>query len=77
MKKEALLKILSENQTTVVFTKKDGSRREMNCTRSPSLIPSEFHPKNTESEEIGDNIRVFDLDKSAWRSFNYNSLIES
>lgn len=77
MKKDVLLKILSEGQTTVTFTKKDGTVRVMNCTRDPKLIPSEYHPKTTEDNttlESSDNIRVFDLENNGWRSFNFSSI---
>lgn len=77
MKKEVLLKVLSEGQTTVQFTKKDGTLRTMNCTRDPKLIPSEYHPKTSEDNatlESSDNIRVFDLENNGWRSFNFSSI---
>lgn len=58
-----------DNKSTVVtFKKKDGTTRKMKCTRNPSLIPEEHHPK-TESEESTNTIRVFDLEKQEWRSF--------
>lgn len=78
MNKQVLLKMLAEGATTVKFTKKDGTIREMYCTRDPNLIPTEFHPKNKESEtelESIENIRVFDIDKQAWRSFNFSSIM--
>lgn len=77
MTKDVLIKTLLKEVTTVTFTKKDGSIRVMNCTRNMNLIPAEFHPKtNDEStSESSDNIRVFDVDKQGWRSFNYNSIV--
>lgn len=62
----------------VVFTKKDGTEREMRCTLNPSLIPQEKQPKLSESEEgsstVGSAVRVFDLDKQEWRSFRWDSV---
>jgi hypothetical protein len=77
MKKSELLKKLAEGTTTVTFTKKDGSDRVMVCTRAPSLIPAEFQPKTSETDETveaSDNIRVFDVEKQGWRSFNFASI---
>lgn len=68
--REWLIGVLQDNNTTttVTFKKKDGTIRKMRCTRNPSLIPEEFHPKN-ESVESASALRVFDLDKNEWRSF--------
>lgn len=68
--REWLVELLADerNPTTVTFTKKDGTERVMRCTRSPSQIPEDQHPKNgTGDSETA--IRVFDLDKNEWRSF--------
>ena len=73
MEKSDLLKSLAEGVVTVTFTKKDGTERVMQCTRSSTLIPTEFHPKG-ETVETGDNIRVFDVEKSGWRSFNFSAV---
>lgn len=74
MEKTALLEALAKGTVTVTFTKKDGTERTMNCTRSSGIIPVEKHPKGDTSTETGDNIRVFDLDKQDWRSFNFSAL---
>lgn len=73
MEKSELLKSLAEGVISVTFTKKDGTDRVMLCTRKSSLIPTEFHPKG-ETVETGDNIRVFDVEKNGWRSFNLSTL---
>jgi hypothetical protein len=77
MEKSELIKKLSEGVTVVTFTKKDGSERVMQCTRSASLIPVEFQPKTETLEvesEVSDNIRVFDVEKQGWRSFNFTTM---
>ena len=68
--REWLLGLLADekNPTTVTFTKKDGTNRVMKCTRSPSQIPEDQHPKNGTGDS-DTSIRVFDLDKNEWRSF--------
>ena len=62
----------------VVFTKKDGTEREMRCTLNPSLIPKEKYPQSTVSEEsssaTGSTVRVFDIEKQEWRSFRWDSI---
>jgi hypothetical protein len=65
----------------VVFTKVDGSERVMHCTLMESLIP----PSGTPQVEIVPGaacstardtaIRVWDIDKQAWRSFRRDSVI--
>ena len=77
MNKGDLIKTLSEGIAIVTFTKKDGTERVMRCTRNPSFIPAEFHPKTSDEKEnleASDNIRVFDVEKQGWRSFNYSTV---
>lgn len=76
MEKNVLIEQLSKGIVTVSFTKKDGTERVMNCTRNSNLIPSEFQPKGETKHETesGDNIRVFDVEKQGWRSFNFSSV---
>lgn len=64
-----LVEILSNTEPVKIeFLKKDGTTREMTCTRNMALVPAEFHPKESTTTE-GAAIRVFDLDKQEWRSF--------
>jgi hypothetical protein len=72
--KEELLEVLSKNEVEVEFTKKDGTVRFMKCTRNVGLIPEDKHPKGVMDPAVSDNIRVFDLQLSEWRSFNYESV---
>lgn len=79
MDKSELMKQLASGVATVVFTKKDGTQRTMNCTRDSNLIPTEFQPKTQEDSttlESIENIRVFDIDKQGWRSFNFSSIMQ-
>ena len=59
----------------VTFTKADGTERKMKATLFADLLP----PKETETtktiKESTDAIRVYDLEKKAWRSFRYDSII--
>ena len=63
----------------VVFTKKDGSQREMHCTLAEGRIPEDKQPKQKEeatSQTAGSAVRVFDLDLQEWRSFRWDSVIK-
>ena len=72
--KEDVLKTLRAGETTVRFTKVDGSERTMRCTLAENYIPTDKQPKEAGST-AGSALRVFDLDKGEWRSFRLQSLI--
>lgn len=58
----------------VTFTKADGSERTMRCTLQEGVVVP--HEKKTDRvKETNDNIvPVWDLEKSAWRSFKFDSI---
>lgn len=59
----------------VSFTKKDGTNREMLCTLVERNIPTDKQPKTeTTSQTSGSAVRVFDIEKSEWRSFRWDSV---
>lgn len=59
----------------VTFTKKDGTNREMLCTLAERNIPTDKQPKTeTASQTSGSAVRVFDIEKSEWRSFRWDSV---
>lgn len=66
----------------VVFTKKDGTQREMFCTLNESRIPAEKLPKSQASDSTtagqGNDsaIRVFDTAIQEWRSFRWDTLTQ-
>jgi hypothetical protein len=66
---------LHEGTVRVVFTKKDGTEREMLATLHDGSIPEEAKPKTeggtTYSE---DALRVFDVEVQEWRSFRWDSI---
>lgn len=79
--KETLHDDLTKN-LCVVFTKKDGTERELFCTLSENRIPVEKQPKSQEATGTtarsfsDDALRVFDTEKQEWRSFRWDSLKE-
>ena len=70
---EDLVDRLKQSVVNVIFTKADGSERTMNCTLKLENIPEDQHPKSAVKSE-SDQIRVFDTDIDAWRSFNFSSV---
>jgi hypothetical protein len=76
IEKNELKNELQSNSVYVSFVKKDGTIRKMLCTLSESKIPSEHTPKGTGKAKSADVLSVFDLEKSAWRSFRYDSITE-
>ena len=81
--KDQLVEMLStENIYEVVFEKKDGTIRTMYCSRNSSFIPakpetitesatSDPKPARKENPNV---VPVYDLQKSAWRSFTVSSV---
>ena len=72
--KEWLRGLLRSEIVTVIFVKKDGSERIMKCTLLESKIPAENAPKGAERAKSNESLAVFDLEKSAWRSFRWDSI---
>jgi hypothetical protein len=66
----------------VVFTKKDGTDREMFCTLTEGRIPADKQPKTQDTDGTtarpfsDDALRVFDTEKQEWRSFRWDSVKE-
>ena len=79
---------LAYGPVTVVFTKKDGSERVMECTTNISLVPlveEKVHITNTENpidfpapkkeKKINEDVMpVYDLEANAWKSFRWDSI---
>jgi hypothetical protein len=69
---------LAYGETTVVFTKKDGTERVMKCTTNPELVPAveiveSVEPKKERkvNEEV---MPVYDLEAKSWKSFRWDSI---
>lgn len=85
--KDWLKSHLSMGEVKLVFTKKDGTDREMTCTTNSSLIPTpsiveSTHETNTDnpidfpkSKKINEDVMpVYDLNAQGWRSFRWDSV---
>ena len=60
----------------VTFTKKDGTERVMRCTQDMDFLANTDLPTGNGTPYTNEQVRVFDLDKSAWRSFLRESVKE-
>jgi hypothetical protein len=76
--REDIKKLLHEKVLTVLFTKKDGTKRAMTCTLLPEHLPvvdkkegDEVKPLKKQSEE---SLAVWDIEAKAWRSFRIDSI---
>jgi len=68
--------MLHQGPMTVMFRKTDGTERDMHCTLEEGVaIP---HEKTTDRvKPVNDEVcPVWDIDKGAWRSFRYESVIK-
>ena len=71
---EAIRKLLKTEVVTVVFTKKDGTKREMHCTTISEYLP-EIARSITNMPPKEDVVTAWDLEQNAWRSFLLDSII--
>lgn len=74
-----LLGLLKQGETTVVFTKVDGTERKLRCTLSESLIPAApvvEGVQKTARKVSSEAQAVYDLDAEGWRSFRWDSIKE-
>ena len=65
---------LHAGPVVVTFTKADGTERTMRCTLQEGVVVP--HEKKTERiKEAKENlVAVWDLEKSAWRSFKFDAI---
>ena len=66
--------LLKAGAVNVVFTKKDGSERVMNCTLNENLVPATPTTETKERKHNDEVCPVWDLDIGAWRSFRFDSV---
>ena len=76
---QELRELLRTSPVTVLFKKKDGTTRTMHCTLKSDLLPT-IEKKNedvvvTEKKQNQESIAIWDLEKKAWRSFRFDSII--
>jgi len=75
MTKDQVKKLLAVGVATVTFIKKDGTVRVMQATLDPKNLPVvEARVNATPRKENPDVVAVYDMEKSAWRSFRIDSV---
>lgn len=79
--KYELKEILSNTVSTVVFTKIDGTEREMKCTLLPEYLPQkpvvegqQLLNEGLTRAENPSTLSVWDLENNGWRSFRADSV---
>ena len=70
--KEFIWNKLNEGVISVLFTKKDGTERLMECTLHEDYVPE---IKGTKAINP-DVIAVYDIEAEGWRSFRWDSINE-
>ena len=71
-----LKQLLHDKICTVEFEKKDKTVRKMKCTLMTSYINQHnLQPTGGGHTYPTDQVRVVDVDKNEWRSFNYSSVL--
>lgn len=77
MERSELIEALKNNVVLVHFTKKSGEERLMKATLMAEHLPPSDAQVQVEPTEEADAIVVWDLDKLAWRSFRFDSIIDT
>jgi len=75
-KKDEIRKLAQEGIVTVTFTKVDGSERVMKCTLNKTHLPEQKDIEEATSKDNPNVLAVWDVEKSAWRSFRIDSVKE-
>lgn len=66
---------LSHSKVKIEFIKMDGTYRVMICTKSPTLITAANMPSGNSIIKINESVlKVFDLEKNAWRSIKKDKI---
>lgn len=73
MSRKSLISKLVQGEAKVTFTKKDGTERVMKCTLKEDVVPA-VESKETTRKVNEEVLAVWDLEKSAWRSFRIDSI---
>lgn len=73
---DTLVSDLRAGERVINFTKRDGTVRRLRCTLQEGRIPPNTNASSTESKVPNPNtLVVWDVEKSAWRSFRKDSVL--
>lgn len=71
--RDMLVKNLKKMEANVTFTKLNGEERVMHCTLKEAVVPPQ--KESTLARKLSpDVLPVWDIDKSEWRSFRFDSV---
>ena len=79
MSHEDIVNSLRKGICQITFTKKNGDERVMLGTLNFDHIPEDKHPKsdgNSSGQVNTEVVKVFDTEKSEWRSFRVDSVTD-
>ena len=66
--------LLKSGNAKFTFQKVNGEMRDMFCTLNPAALPESYNSELTSQAKPGVLV-VWDLEKDAWRSMRYESVI--
>jgi hypothetical protein len=71
-----LVSHLKMGEVRLTFNKKDGTIREMKATLDQKVVPIIENTTGTEKKRSPEVVSVWDLEKSAWRSVRFDSIMQ-
>lgn len=74
MKKDELVAVLMEGESSVIFDKIDGTQREMKCTLKQALIGQDIPNRGIRESRSPETLSVWDLEARGWRSFRLSNV---
>ena len=69
-----IVSVLNSNIATVIFTKKDGTERTMECTLMRPYIPESVFSKTRVIPDPRTSVSVWDIEENNWRAFRLDSI---
>jgi hypothetical protein len=75
--RDGLIDMLRHNIVSVTFTKVNGEERVMKCTLQTDYIPNAPTQNGelvVEGKTTSNNVSVWDIEKSGWRSFKVENV---
>lgn len=75
--RDGLVDMLRHNIVSVTFTKVNGEERVMRCTLRGDLVPNTVRNNGevvVEQKQASNNVSVWDVEKSGWRSFRVENV---
>lgn len=74
--RDELTQALRKGTIQIKFTKKDGSERVMKCTLQEGIVVPYERKTDRVVERTDNNLAVWDVEATAWRSVNLDTIKE-